>query len=135
MISLGLAKELQAAGLKPRHNECEMYWIAEVGEVMHVSGGYAPDWEDVWLPSLSRLLAEVEGQGWWPDIDANSNNKKIYVCILQKWDDAGMYPVYRKCDFLGETREEAAGRALLWILQRKIGQADCHPKGEEVEAM
>ena len=113
MISLGLAKELQAAGLKPRHDECELYWIAEVGEVMHVSGGYAPDWEDVWLPSLSQLLAEIEWRGYSGNL--NFRTKSTYLNLYKKDDSC-------QCDnfidtFYANTPEDAAGKALLWILQ------------------
>lgn len=112
MISLDLARKLKEAGLKPAHDECEQYWIAEVEEVMHVSREYAPEPDDIWIPRLDQLLKEI---------------KKRYQGIIHIWnpeDDRGIWAVSiggRFWLFFDENVENAVARALLALLEKKQG--------------
>jgi hypothetical protein len=114
VISLDLAKKLKEAGLKPVCTDLELFWLAGVGEVMYAGPGYEPEPEDVWLPRLDRLLAEIERRGYrWHlyPYKLPINSKSTYACELAYGDNT--FFVYK-----GDTPEDAAGSALLAILEQ-----------------
>jgi len=80
-------------------------------------------WEkQSWLPSLSKLLAEIEGRGYLADSSHPFTNR--YICILSVGDKTRGLEIVRMVHMeKGETREEAAAQALLWILRQEGGRA------------
>lgn len=115
MISIDLAKKLKEAGLKPECPDFELFWLAEVGEIMYAGAGYEPEPEDVWLPGLDGLLGEIERRGcWWHlyPCKLSVTGKSTYACELAYGYNT--YFVYK-----GDTPEDATGYALLWILERE----------------
>ena len=64
MLSLDLARKLKAKGLKHKPEDGDVYWVSEVEEMMVIAGAFEPEDEDVWVPRLDQLLAEVERQGY-----------------------------------------------------------------------
>ena len=115
MISIDLAKKLKDAGLKPVCTDLELFWLAEVGEVMYAGAGYEPEPEDVWLPRLDRLLAEIERRGWeWVFYLDNGKFRK-YTLSIDNEDECR----YKKFISKSPKPENAVGAALLWILERE----------------
>lgn len=119
MILLELAGELKKAGLRHKPGDADEYWVAEVEEVMVVTGIFKPEDEDVWMPRLDQLLAEVEQRGYkWA---ASAYVDGYYHFQLAKFvtDDNGY--VYGedmpRRSFFDKTFEDAVAKALLWILQ------------------
>lgn len=117
-VSIELAKQLKSAGLvwvpKPKDDFAYEYgnktsWLYEYYPAVYDYPG-----RFIWLPTLSQLMAEIEGQGY--DIQFQSNKRTpmgryrfvifeiINGIIKQFWAD---------------TLEDAAALALLWILNRK----------------
>lgn len=85
MISLELAKKLNASGIKQKDiTTTDKYY------------------------SLSQLLAEIEGRGYLWNLDHSTGR---YLCQIGKWK-------WEKCIW-ADTPEDAAGAALLWILERE----------------
>jgi hypothetical protein len=64
----------------------------------------------LWLPRLDQLLAEIEKRGYRWDIQMT---KTRYVCGLST-PGVRVYP-----DQYGDTPEDAAAQALLWILNQR----------------
>ena len=118
MISRDLATELKAAGLE-RHNpqQRDLFWVKGSKLLNPMVYGFhhgIDEYEDIWLPTLSDLLAEIEARGWeWE---------------LRKpgWSDTYCMALYKSKDGLetqqgteGDTPEEAAAKALLWVLKEE----------------
>ena len=115
MIGLETAQKLKDAGL--------MWEPKEKDEMFDVYGNmsmlYWPQhWQDVdvtknniWLPSLSQLLAEIEtrGYGWRLQIFSGYYLRRIEIYI---------YNDYMGC-FEADTTEEAVAQALIWILEQE----------------
>ncbi|TLM99114.1 hypothetical protein FDZ73_22365 [bacterium] len=131
MISQGLARELKEAGLvwEPKQGDCayDHYFDRICRYLVVYNGDYRvilPNDDIVdfprdmftFTPSLSHLLAEIEGRGYLVDLKSN-----ISIGWPNKW----------KCDIISQgkcmeffeqriwadTPEEAAGLALLWVLR------------------
>lgn len=132
MIGVELARELKEAGLEWKPKQGDWAYIVDPydknGTLSRVIGkndvrdfGGTKHPEDVWLPSLSQLLAEIEGRGYeWetglimtiggPEMPGR--HKSGYWCEI--WLSEDMRTKYR---IKADTPEEAAGQALLWILR------------------
>lgn len=133
MISLELAKKLNDAGLKwdPKEGDFSDYdgKIELVTEenikstkrlltAISRSNGLHDDMLPILLPSLSQLLAEVERRGWGWDLDnMNVPSDPMYNLGLFSGD----YGEFVRA-FFGDTQEDAAGQALLWILEQEVSQ-------------
>ena len=130
MLSLELTRKLSAAGL---------LWIPQDGDQYYYRGGISV-WSDqcdyefaleseieqrnksaVWIPPLSQLLAEIEARGyeWEAGVSYTEGGpmmpgrqKSGYWCEVWK---GGKRIAYGRRD----TPEEAAGLALLWILEQE----------------
>lgn len=110
-ISLEKARALRDAGLQwePKPGDC--YFDGTEIEVIPF-----PDIEDdyeyviaimdshAWLPRLDQLLAEIEKRGYYPALYCFGNGKYEIEFTT------GLY-------FRGDTPEDAAADALLWILR------------------
>lgn len=111
MISLELAQALKKAGLQHKPEDPDEYWVGEVEMVMVVDSAFSPEENDVWMPRLDQLLAEIERRGWdWWVIKDGPDGGKWFRCRLNR---DGEIPEI--CT--GNTTEEAVGRSLLWLLQ------------------
>lgn len=131
MITLELAQKLKDAGLKWEPHREDKYTFEPVlvpkgtknPEMIEIqSDRYVLDnacavgrytrftpANSIWLPSLEQLLEEIEKRGWKNNCMLSSRDKEEYQCtISQKGHDS--------LKFYGATQEEAAGYALLWIL-------------------
>ncbi|MCK9326534.1 MAG: hypothetical protein M0P69_13670 [Bacteroidales bacterium] len=126
MISLEKAKALKEAGLL--WEPCFGEWVHVDGEnkmIVHVCEGEFGDYKDirylspftgiakglrglecVWLPSLSQLLAEIKKQG--------KTVKRLWQIIHQEPWYINLWSMDR--GFNGDTPEDAAAAALLWLL-------------------
>lgn len=118
MISIELARKLKEAGLR---------WVPGLGDmfvadydnglgptllkVVHSDDfGFADD-ALIFLPRLDQLLAEIEKRGYGWEIWTTS------IGLYSAWIDYGNYVVH---EIRGnETPEDAAARALLWILEKE----------------
>jgi hypothetical protein len=118
MLSLELARKLKEAGLKPECADFELFWLSEVGEVMHVVG-YEPEPEDVWLPGLDRLLAEIERRGWYVAIQKLDYGYEAF--LYENRQEEGPWLVWDNQAGPASSWEDAAGEALLWILEWEKG--------------
>jgi len=114
VLSLELAKKLKDSGLRPEAGNVSFFWIAEVDEIMWVDPIYEPEDDDVWIPRLDQLLNEIE---------------KRYTGSIHIWnprDDRGKWAISlggRFKVFFADTLEDAAGKALLWLLERESVQS------------
>jgi hypothetical protein len=119
MITLELARKLKEAGLVWEPKKNDTYWNADSKKVTTVWRPWRMinPWYYVWLPSLSQLLAEIEGRGHCIFLSGPYFKQKEWRCKLE--DENG--PVdYKYSDFVGPNGpEEAAGLALLWVLENE----------------
>ncbi|MBA1335874.1 MAG: hypothetical protein HPY66_1692 [Firmicutes bacterium] len=133
MISLDLAKKLKEAGMKWEEPKEGDWFTFRVWNpcVVHL------DWmpfglddevvttfpsvvrqhcdECIWLPRLDQLLAdiELEGRGYRME---HLPAGRFYKCIIVRGGDE---LDFKRKSFRARTPEDAAGQALLWILQQK----------------
>ena len=112
MISLELAKELKAAGLEwvPVKGDFWAYRLVDngIGVVdSTVRPGQEPHPNNIWLPRLDQLLAEIEARGWWWWMSWSGK-----VWVGRKDNDKGGHELET------DTPEDAAAKALLWILSQ-----------------
>ena len=129
MISLELAKKLKKAGLKWEPKACDAYyWPSGVGDhpvlVMHNDFDMLKKEQKtkgiVWAPRLEQLLSEIERRGWEYQLHYNRHDGHPdllkYDCGLHRQiDDLNAIT----CFFVGHSADEAAAKALLWILRRE----------------
>lgn len=118
IVSLELAEQLKNAGLKwePKRGNFYMQKGCERDFTIDLVG-IVPDLEDIWLPTLSDLLDELEKMG----IDWQIYSiKSKYVIELWNRDK---YPHKAVKAEIGDTKENAAAKTLLWAL----GQANVLP--------
>jgi hypothetical protein len=120
MITLDLARKLKDAGLEWEPKKFDLYNT----EFINGSNGVFSVWHDgqnlesttgttfTWLPSLSQLLAEIEGRGYRWSLEKVNEGYESYV--TKDIDDCNKDAKYD----LADTPEEAAGKALLWVLER-----------------
>ncbi|HBX22647.1 MAG TPA: hypothetical protein DEF34_03265 [Desulfotomaculum sp.] len=118
MLSLKLAQKLKAAGLEWEPKKGDWLLIYTDGEkrylkepVLYDNGACLPWEEDCWLPRLDQLFAEIEARGYAVEVHFTVNR----VWVLKK----GINDIPRVFD--SDTAEDAAARALLWILEQKKG--------------
>jgi len=119
MISLELAKKLKAAGLKwgPKEGDWAFKWGKD--KPFCVSGMNCFTVVDqvdryVFAPSLSQLLAGIEKRvHWYGLFRYHPRNTKEYKSYLE----ITMLDVEK--EFNADTPEEAAGQALLWIIEQE----------------
>lgn len=68
-------------------------------------------------PRLDQLLAEIERRGYFPEV---SKEVQLYRCVLRMRDGGtGELREIRDSESYGETWEDAAGKALLYILEQE----------------
>jgi hypothetical protein len=118
MISLELAQKLKAAGLKwePMAGDSWTYiniWdmVSVINDLYDFECEVRDNNGCLYLPSLSQLLAEIEARGYdytlYQRHDSNRASIVIYKIdpeVFNRW---------------AVTPEEAAGLALLWILEQE----------------
>jgi len=64
----------------------------------------------VWLPALAQMVAELRARGWQPCFSVRlQDTENGHICSLQQEGAADR-------DFSAASRENAAARALLWLL-------------------
>lgn len=124
MISLEIAKKLKKAGLQWEPKYGDFYYDINlnrdlvnggmVGATKIMSGCY------IYAPRLDQLLAEIEERGYAYElrivIDQSSGTARIlgyWICVWK----IGSEQWKSKARFHKRTPEDAAGCALLWILQ------------------
>lgn len=127
MISLETAKKLREAGSQWEPREGDWYYHADKwGKILspqpflvdsrvlkHGKIGLS----DIFAPRLDQLLIEIEQYGYKWDIGNLGSFRDDDVCI-------GLFNnETRECvmQFFGDTPEETATQALLWILEREKG--------------
>jgi hypothetical protein len=94
----------------PKSTDFEQFWVSEIEDVMFVDISREPEENDLWLPSLSQLLAEIEGRGYEWGICKQKFVSPEYLMELRQLET--------KWRGWADTPEEAAGKALLWVLER-----------------
>lgn len=121
MISLEKARVLKEAGLVWGWKEGDFFIISwdSIGEIHCCWSGYSGNYhghkDDIWLPRLDQLLAELEKRGYRWDI---GNLEGKYLIGLFDWESRE----YIKGQFYADTPEEAAAEALIWILKQEVSQ-------------
>ena len=118
MISLELAQKLKAAGLEwtPKNGDC--FYDGCIGPLLvchHLA--LNDNWVDkaangTFAPRLDQLIAKIEARGWEAD---SVQHKGKYACDIAYLSDT-VHTKYQT--FAGETREDAAGLAYLWIMEQ-----------------
>jgi hypothetical protein len=126
VISLELAKRLKAAGLRWEPQKAGDWFFDIAGKKSLIMiDGLIPN-NFTWLPSLDQILDKIEAQGfiWYFRMIPGAKWAKIppsYRCAVR---EIGWEILYEQNgDYLEHaeeepTREDAAGLALLWILER-----------------
>jgi hypothetical protein len=119
--NLETAKALKNAGLKwepkrgdfyinhPEYPKCEAICIG-VQERVNIVKQWANDDHIIWLPNLSQLLAELRKHSRFVKITWLVMDEK-WCCVIDAREQ-----------FLADTPEEAAAKALLWVLERNGGE-------------
>ena len=125
MVSLELAKKLKDAGLEWEPKKFDLY----TAEFTNGSSGIfsvlydgqnlesVTGTEFIWLPSLSQLLAEIEGRGYWWDVShglVDDGVNKYRLTTSKKHNTSIPLMIFNS-----ETPEDAAASVLLWILERE----------------
>jgi len=120
MISLELAQKLKNSGLQWEPQNGDIYWhnneplvccfecTAFSEEKIKVC---------VYMPRLDQLLSEIEKHGYDYKFRYKSKEKKyIFVLLLKE-----IFPCVRECvEYITDTPEDAAGQALLWVLEQEV---------------
>ena len=127
MISLETAQKLKDAGLKwePQildyfrsHAFCTVPIICcftDETSLTRVRNGQVGG-DLLWLPRLDQLLAEIEGQGYWWEINhrlVDGTVKKYKITISKKHRNGINYGC------ITDSPTEAAAQALLWIYEQR----------------
>ena len=119
MISLELAQKLKVAGLEwePKQGDWGFVLGSEMPRLCPVGYGekVEPGIDDIWLPRLDQLLAEIKARGWEAD---SVQHKGKYACDIAYLSDT-VHTKYQTFD--GDTREDACAHAYLWILEQAKG--------------
>lgn len=123
MLFLSTAQKLKSAGLVWEPKEGDWYSLIVCGTeeikgpnlVNTIPFGTFCNVVVVWLPSLSQLLAEIEARGYRCDLFCCSGVKVVEVYKGIPID--GVYDEFEVCE--ANTAEEAAGQAVLWILEQE----------------
>lgn len=124
MISVDKARQLKESGLLWDIKYGDFYWddkYGEVGIVSILNDGIKREYIRrtylIWLPRLDQLLDEIEQRNYLWLVHNNDSSNEICVVI---------YPPYpSNCiRFRADTPEDAAAKALLWILQREADKND-----------
>lgn len=111
MISLSLAKKLKNAGLQGKREVGDIYWIEDWLGWMVVSSGNQLTDEDVWMPHLHQLLDEIEKHGYEWSLHSSTSTYDIEL-----YKSGNVFSCIIKSD---DKPEDAAGQALLWILEQE----------------
>jgi hypothetical protein len=136
VISLSTAKKLRDAGLRWEPKEGDYCYYDEkldllAGEnlastvKLHNLITKNPEYQDmgpIWVPSLDQLLGEIEARGFRWDVSkysrehlaSDKDRSGAYGCQVESSTDV--------IEFTADTPEEAAGRALLWVLTEGRGE-------------
>jgi len=123
VISLELAKKLKEAGLQwePKEGDYYCYPAGEFSGVFifqkeandTIINELTQKFLDrrMWLPRLDQLLAEIEKRGYeW------SLHKLGTIYGIELCKSGNMFLRYAR---LADTSKDAAGKALLWILEKE----------------
>lgn len=147
MISFGLAIKLKKADLNWEPEDGDIYYFKHKNKVgVWCDGCHHERWTDdemaqskdfVFAPSLSQLLAEIEKKAyWWELIDARKlwpNGDGYHISIFD-WKHETMVGNLVYGSKYDPTPEEAAGQALLWILEQEAGAKDkCDKCGQDLQ--
>lgn len=121
MITLDTARKLKDAGLVWRLERGDMFHSEDADGIYVADGDRMMDLEeDIWLPRLDQILAEIEGRGHvWDVFPVVIDGKVVitYACEV-----ASMATMDSFKAFGADTPEEATGMGLLWILENKEGK-------------
>jgi hypothetical protein len=127
MLSLELARKLKVLGLKwtPKEND----EVRGPLEGTYMSKDVMQEYNELddvlketfiekttWLPSLSQLLAEIEGRGYWWETNHRSvdNGIRKYKTWVSK-----KHSNNNKWLYMADTPEDSAAQTLLCILERE----------------
>jgi hypothetical protein len=128
LLSLSKAEELKKAGLvwEPEKGDWYNLIVCGTGEikgpnlVQVLPFGVFCNVVDIWLPSLSQLLAEIEAREWnWTirklngDFQAAGGGKYRLVLLDKLEATWGI----KNRQFLADTPEDAASMALIYLLK------------------
>ena len=117
LIRLELAGKLKEAGLKwePKGGD---WFIRPTGEIV-LKYSTGPDSiygsKSTWLPSLSQLLVEIEARGLMWSLKLLSRPQYRVILYPKGLSPGGDGSII----FQADTPEEAAGQALLWVLEQE----------------
>lgn len=128
MLRLETAKALKEAGLKwepeigdnfKAYNGIIQMAIKRNADVVETNFGRFPKEtmraDSIWLPRLDQLLADIEVRGWTWVLYAPNDEGKCGI-------DIGKETLCRSNLLaMGDSPEEAAAQALLWILRQEKG--------------
>lgn len=122
-ISLDTARKLKDAGLmwEPKENNLVVALDSDGRElafmVVPPNIVYVNKERNLWLPHLSQLLAEIEQRGWEWGLSGDFLGVRVHV-TPRDVDGNWVQGTAQGC-YIADTPEEAAGKALLWILERE----------------
>lgn len=139
MISLELARKLKEAGLEWEPKEldcisapadvCASAYLGkeEMEEIQSFSNEEMKTLQEkiVWLPRLDQLLAEIERRGYGYDLHTlTTNHEHKYYCAIKLLECACGYRIDNISwgPFKADNPEDAAAKALIWVLERKKGE-------------
>ena len=110
MISLEKAKLLkEKLGWLPDIGD--LYWREECNSDM-IYCGADPDEDDVWLPRLDQLLAEIKKRGWAWTLHCDNDGSEIEI---ETYNPEIAPHLQYKC-IEADTPEDAAAGALLYLI-------------------
>ena len=121
MISLETAKKLKKAGLKWEAVSTDMYYKEFTSRTSKGYGFYSAhnmdiSKDDIFAPRLHQLLAEITKRGKFVNLSGPYVRYGKWYCRL---GGSVADP-----EFHGDSPEEAAAQALLWILENKDADHD-----------
>ncbi|MGB9660684.1 MAG: hypothetical protein ACPL5F_01535 [Moorellaceae bacterium] len=129
-VSLEMAKKLKEAGLQWEPTEGDVFVaLGDQNDVLAYTITpprviYMDKERNLWLPTLSDLLEWLEGRGYYVDMYAEKwGSKRIYGCELGR-PDSIMDAVCLVAEFTGDSYEDVAAKAVLWVLEQKAGKGD-----------
>lgn len=120
MISVEMARKLKDAGLKHEWQLLDLFddmTDEDKGEPRFgviTRPSYDPMEYAVWIPRLNQLLMEIEARGYKVWLRSKKNAWVMRV--------RGSGQGWQKSKY-GDSPEEAAAQALLWILEQKAGDS------------
>lgn len=136
MIGVELAGKLKEARLawEPKEGDWLLLWQPGIGmeegfyyenarlREVDCENEHKVTEKDVWLPSLSDMLAELESRGYYWEMycrtTLDGDGYEIQIMRLEEWNENGS-----SGNKSADTPEDAAAEVLLWVLERDEANA------------